>query len=121
MSGIGNFLFSTLAGIWPRPHVWRWTALGVALCVVGVIQLVAPHFLPYYGVWVVVMFLIGADVGIGRTNCFYALDEEFKGDEYDAATHSFAMGFAGVGNFVGDAIGGGLAVMTEHLATKHLK
>lgn len=120
-SGIGNAVFGLVSGIWPRRWVWRWTALGISLCLVGILQLVTTDFLPYWGVWFTVMFAIGAVVGVGRTNCIHAIKENFEGPEYDDATRSTALGFAGAGNFVGDAIGGGFAIMTERLAMTHLK
>lgn len=118
-SGVGNFLFATLAGIRPSRGVWIWTALQTLLCIVGVIQLWAP-FLTYYAFWVEVMFFIGGIVGVGRTNCFFSLSEDFRGEEYDEATRSFMVSFAGTGNFLGDGVGGCFAVLTEKLATKAL-
>ncbi|EME46964.1 hypothetical protein DOTSEDRAFT_41505 [Dothistroma septosporum NZE10] len=118
ISGVGNFVFSTVAAIWPKRNVWCWTALQMFLCVIGVIQLFVP-FLTYYTVWVLVMFVIGGCCGVARTNCTYGLQEDFK--NRDDATRAFAQSHLGTGNFVGDAVGGGFAVMVERLAIRYLK
>jgi MFS family permease len=87
---------------------------------IGLLQFVQP-FLKHYMVWVVMLFLTGACVGGGVTNTNYALSEDFRKAGVPDSVRSFAMSFAGVGNFGGDATGGALGVMVQQIATKALQ
>jgi hypothetical protein len=82
--------------------------------VIGLLQFAYP-FLRYYGVWVVMLFLTGACVGSGVTNTNYKIGEDFRRAGESDEVRSFAMSFAGIGNFGGDALGGALGVMVERL------
>jgi MFS family permease len=92
----------------------------VTILTIGVIQLFKP-FLTYYGVWIVFLFLVGACVGGGVTNTNYKIARDFQRAGEPDEVRSFAMSFAGLGNFGGDAIGGALATMVQQLALQHLK
>ncbi|TKX27205.1 CLN3-like protein [Elsinoe australis] len=118
--GAAQFIFSTLAGLRPIPIVWFWSFLEVALCVIGLVQLFKP-FLTYYAVWAIFMFLIGGCVGAGVSNTNYKIARDFRRAGADDDVCSFAMACAGLGNFGGDALGGGLGIMVERLATRYLK
>lgn len=87
--------------------------------VIGLLQFAYP-FLHYYGVWVLMLFLTGACVGGGVTNTNYKISEDFRRSGESDEVRSFAMSFAGVGNFGGDALGGALGVMVQQIATKAL-
>ncbi|KAK6957564.1 hypothetical protein Daesc_000351 [Daldinia eschscholtzii] len=117
--GSAQFLLSSLSAIYQIPLVWIWTGTEVTLLVIGIIQLFYP-FLTYYGVWIVVMFLVGGCVGGGVTNTNYKIAQDFLLAGEPDEVRSFAMSFAGLGNFGGDALGGALGVMVQQLATKHL-
>ncbi|KAI1481940.1 hypothetical protein F4774DRAFT_407379 [Daldinia eschscholtzii] len=117
--GSAQFLLSSLSAIYQIPLVWIWTGTEVTLLVIGIIQLFYP-FLTYYGIWIVVMFLVGGCVGGGVTNTNYKIAQDFLLAGEPDEVRSFAMSFAGLGNFGGDALGGALGVMVQQLATKHL-
>lgn len=117
--GTAQFLFSILASLRPIPLVWIWTGVQVTVMTIGVLQLAYP-FLTYYGVWVVVLFLTGACVGGGVTNTNYKIAEDFRRAGEHDEVRSFAMSYAGLGNFGGDALGGGLAILVEVLASRNL-
>ncbi|KAK2038821.1 hypothetical protein LZ31DRAFT_635132 [Colletotrichum somersetense] len=117
--GAAQFLFSTLSSLRPSPHIWVWTGIQVAVMAIGLIQFAYP-FLRYYGVWVFVLFMTGACVGSGVTNTNFKIGEDFRRSGESDEVRSFAMSFAGVGNFGGDALGGALGVMVQQIATKAL-
>ncbi|KAJ9150261.1 Protein BTN [Pleurostoma richardsiae] len=117
--GSAQFFFSSLAALRPIPVVWMWTGIQAALLVIGIIQLFRP-FLTFYGAWVAVMFLVGGCVGGGVTNTNYWIAEDFRRAGEPDEVRSFAMSFAGLGNFGGDAVGAALGVMVQQLATKGL-
>ncbi|KAI1802050.1 hypothetical protein F4811DRAFT_425189 [Daldinia bambusicola] len=117
--GSAQFLLSSLSAIYQIPLVWIWTGTEVTLLVIGIIQLFYP-FLTFYGVWIVVMFLVGGCVGGGVTNTNYKIAQDFLLAGEPDEVRSFAMSFAGLGNFGGDALGGALGVMVQQLATKRL-
>lgn len=112
-------MFSILSSLRPFPYVWVWSAVQIAVMTIGLLQFVRP-FLKYYAVWVVMLFLTGACVGGGVTNTSYALSEDFRRAGEADSVRSFAMSFAGVGNFGGDAAGGALGVMVQQIATRAL-
>ncbi|KAI9667572.1 MAG: hypothetical protein M1821_000388 [Bathelium mastoideum] len=118
--GTAQFVFSTLAAAKPIPLVWIWTGVQVTLLTIGLLQLAYP-FLTYYGVWIVILFLTGGCVGGGVTNTNYKIAEDFRKSGEPDEVRSFAMSFAGLGNFGGDALGGAFGVMVQQLATKYLK
>ncbi|KAK1564270.1 uncharacterized protein LY79DRAFT_136313 [Colletotrichum navitas] len=118
--GAAQFLFSTLSSLRPSPHIWVWTGIQIAVMAIGLMQFAYP-FLKYYGVWVFVLFLTGACVGSGVTNTNFKIGEDFRKTGEPDEVRSFAMSFAGVGNFGGDALGGALGVMVQQIATKALR
>lgn len=114
-----QFLFSILSALRPVPLVWIWTGTQVAVMVIGLLQLAYP-FLTYYGVWIVMLFLTGACVGGGVTNINHKISDDFRRAGEEDEVRSFAMSFAGLGNFGGDALGGAFAVLVQQVATKAL-
>lgn len=117
--GVAQFLFSLFASLRPFPVVWVWTGAQVTVLIIGLLQFVRP-FLTYYGVWVVMLFITGACVGGGVTNTNYKIAEDFRLAGEPDEVRSFAMSFAGLGNFGGDALGGAFGVLVEQVATKAL-
>ena len=118
--GVGQFLGSGVAMFWKFPLIWLFALTQLILMVVAIIQLFAP-FLTYYGVWLVVMFAVGTVVGGGVTNTNYKVADDFHGKGETEDVRSFAMSYGGLGNFGGDALGGGLAIIAQKLAVAHLK
>lgn len=117
--GTAQFLFSMLSALRPIPLVWIWTGVQITVMVIGLLQLAYP-FLTYYGVWIIMLFLTGACVGGGVTNTNHKIAEDFRRAGEDDEVRSFAMSFAGLGNFGGDALGGAFAILVEVLATRAL-
>ncbi|KUJ21138.1 uncharacterized protein LY89DRAFT_778754 [Mollisia scopiformis] len=101
------------------PFIWTWTILQLILLTIGIIQLYHP-FLTYYEVWVMVMFLVGGCVGGGFISTNYKVAEDFRKAGEPDEVRSFAMSYAGLGNFGGDALGGGLAVLLQQLVVKSI-
>ncbi|KAK2031322.1 hypothetical protein LX32DRAFT_691728 [Colletotrichum zoysiae] len=63
-------------------------------------------FLRRYGVWgVFVPFMTGACVGGGVANANFKIGQDFRRGGESGEVRNFAMIFAGVGNFDGDALG----------------
>lgn len=118
--GSAQFIFSTLSAFRPMPAIWAWSATQLFLAIVGIVQLWHP-FLTYYGVWVVWMFMVGACVGGGVTNTNYKIAEDFRVAGEPDEVRSFAMSYAGLGNFGGDALGGGLGLVMQVLASRSLR
>lgn len=102
------------------PAIWAWSLTQLFLAVVGIVQLWYP-FLTYYGLWVMWMFMVGACVGGGVTNTNYKIAEDFRRAGEPDEVRSFAMSYAGLGNFGGDALGGGLGLVMQVLASKSMK
>ncbi|KAI0502803.1 hypothetical protein F5B22DRAFT_640627 [Xylaria bambusicola] len=117
--GTAQFLFSTFSSVYHIPLIWIWTGAEISLLAIGLVQLFYP-FLTYYGVWIVVMFLVGGCVGGGVTNTNYKIARDFQRAGEPDEVRSFAMSFAGLGNFGGDAIGGALAILVQQLSTTRL-
>ena len=91
----------------------------MVIAVLGVVQLFRP-FLRYYAVWAVLMFFVGGLVGGGVTNTNYKLADDFRKKGEPEEVRSFAMSYGGLGNFGGDAIGGGIAIAAEVLSIRNL-
>ena len=119
MYGAAQFLLAGLAIFHAFPMIWMWALAQIFIIAIGIIQLFYP-FLTYYGVWLIFMFTTGGIVGGGVTNTNYKVAEDFRkrGEEDDV--RAFAMSYGGLGNFAGDLMGGGLAILVEKLATDHL-
>lgn len=118
--GSAQFIFSTLSALRPMPNIWAWSLVQLFLAVVGIIQLWHP-FLTYYGVWVLWMFMVGACVGGGVTNTNYKIAEDFRRSGEPDEVRSFAMSYAGLGNFGGDALGGALGLVIQVLASRSMR
>ena len=118
--GSAQFIFSTIAGFRPLRNVWTLAFVQLLLAGVGIIQLFHP-FLTYFGVWVAVMFLVGGCVGAGVTFTNHRIAEDFRRAGEPDEVRSFAMSYAGLGNFGGDALGGVFGIVMQTLATRSLK
>lgn len=119
MYGAAQFLLAGLAIFRAFPMIWLWALAQVVIVAVGITQLFYP-FLTYYGVWLIFMFATGGVVGGGVTNTNYKVADDFRrrGEEDDV--RAFAMSYGGLGNFAGDVLGGGLAILVQKLATEHM-
>lgn len=81
----------------------------------SIAQLFAP-FLRYYGAWIVFIFLLGGVVGAAVTNTNGKIAEDFRQKGEGEEVRAFAMSFGGLGNFGGDAVGGGVGVVVQRVA-----
>ena len=119
MYGAAQFLLAGLAIFRAFPIIWFWALAQVFVVAIGITQLFYP-FLTYYGVWLIFMFATGGVVGGGVTNTNYKVADDFRkrGEEDDV--RAFAMSYGGLGNFAGDVLGGGLAILVQKLAEAHL-
>lgn len=117
--GAAQFLLAGLAILYVLPNIWLWALTQVFIVAVGIVQLFYP-FLTNYGAWLLFMFATGGVVGGGIANTNYKVAEDFgKCGETDDV-RAFAMSYAGLGNFGGDVLGGGLAILVQKLAEQHL-
>ncbi|CAH0056975.1 unnamed protein product [Clonostachys solani] len=117
--GSAQFLFSTLV-IWkPIPNIWLWTGAEIVFTTMAIVQLWHP-FLTYFGVWFVIMFMIGGCVGGSVTNTNYKIAADFQQAGEPDEVRSFANSYAGLGNFGGDALGGALGLVFQMAIAKHL-
>lgn len=119
MYGAAQFLLAGLAIFRAFPIIWLWALAQVFVVAIGIIQIFYP-FLTYYGVWLIFMFATGGIVGGGVTNTNYKVADDFRGRGEEDDVRAFAMSYGGLGNFAGDALGGGLAILVQKLATEHL-
>lgn len=119
MYGAAQFLLAGLAIFRAFPVIWLWALAQVFVVAIGITQLFYP-FLTYYGVWLIFMFATGGVVGAGVTNTNFKVADDFRkrGEEDDV--RAFAMSYGGLGNFAGDVLGGGLAILVQKLASEHL-
>ena len=117
--GAAQFLLSGLAIFCKFPVIWFWALTQLFIVGVGIIQLFYP-FLNYYGVWLIFMFATGGIVGGGVTNTNYKVANDFKNKGESADVRAFAMSYGGLGNFGGDVLGGGLAILVQKLALEHV-
>lgn len=119
MYGAAQFLLAGLAIFRAFPVIWLWALAQVFVVSIGITELFYP-FLTYYGVWLIFMFATGGVVGGGVTNTNYKVADDFRrrGEEDDV--RAFAMSYGGLGNFAGDVLGGGLAILVQKMATEHL-
>ena len=119
MYGAAQFLLAGLAIFRSFPVIWLWALAQLFVVAIGISQLFYP-FLTYYGVWLIFMFATGGVVGGGVTNTNYKVADDFRkrGEEDDV--RAFAMSYGGLGNFAGDVLGGGLAILVQKLAAENL-
>lgn len=117
--GSAQFISSTIAGFCPLRSVWALSIAQLGLTVIGIVQLFHP-FLTYYGVWVGIMFLVGGCVGAGITFTNHKIAADFRRAGEPDEVRSFAMSYAGLGNFGGDALGGALGIVMQTMATRSL-
>jgi hypothetical protein len=85
----------------------------------AIVQLWHP-FLTYFGVWFVIMFMVGGCVGGSVTNTNYKIAADFQQAGEPDEVRSFANSYAGLGNFGGDALGGALGLVFQMAIAKHL-
>lgn len=117
--GAAQFLLAALAILYVLPNIWLWALTQVFIVAVGIIQLFYP-FLTYYGAWLLFMFATGGVVGGGIANTNYKVADDFRKRGETDDVRAFAMSYAGLGNFGGDVLGGGLAILVQKLAKQHL-
>lgn len=119
MYGAAQFLLAGLAIFRALPVIWLWALAQVFVVAIGITQLFYP-FLTYYGVWLIFMFATGGVVGGGVTNTNYKVADDFRKRGEGDDVRAFAMSYGGLGNFAGDVLGGGLAILVQKLATEHM-
>ncbi|KAL9092401.1 MAG: hypothetical protein Q9159_000909 [Coniocarpon cinnabarinum] len=117
--GAAQFLFSTCASFLKLPAIYGWAVVMLTVVAIGIVQLFEP-FLTYYGVWVMFMFVTGGVVGGSVANTNHKVADEFEKMNAGDEVRSFAMSYGGLGNFLGDTVGGVLAIVVQKLATAHL-
>lgn len=118
--GSAQFLFSVLVAVKPIPNIWIWTGTELVLTAIVLTQLWYP-FLTHFGVWFVIMFLVGGCVGGSVTNTNYKIAQDFRNAGESDEIRSFVNSYAGLGNFGGDALGGVLGLVIEVVVAKGLK
>ena len=117
--GTAQCSLSALAIFCKFPVIWFWALTQLFIVAMGIIQLFYP-FLTYYGVWLIFTFATGGIVGGGVTNTNYKVANDFKIKGETADVRAFAMSYGGLGNYGGDVLGGGLAILVQRLALDHL-
>ena len=117
--GAAQFLLAGLAILYKLPTIWLWALTQVFIVAVGIVQLFYP-FLTYYGIWLLFMFATGGVVGGGIANTNYKVADDFRKRGETDDVRAFAMSYGGLGNFGGDVLGGGLAILVQRLAEQHL-
>ena len=117
--GAAQFLLAGLAMFCKFPVIWFWALTQLFIVTMGTIQLFYP-FMTYYGVWLIFMFGTGGIVGGGVTNTNYKIASDFQLRGESSDVRAFAMSYGGLGNFGGDVLGGGLAILVQRLAIEHL-
>lgn len=117
--GAAQFLLAGLAIFHVLPNIWLWALMQVFIVAVGIVQLFYP-FLTYYGVWLLFMFATGGVNGGGIANTNYKVADDFRKRGETDDVRAFAMSYAGLGNFGGDVLGGGLAILVQKLAEQRL-
>ena len=119
MYGAAQFLVAGLAIWYQFPRIWFWALTQVVVVAIGLVQLFCP-FLTHYGVWLVFMFATGGVVGGAVANTNFRVAEDFRRRGQPDDVRAFAMSVGGLGNFAGDVLGGGLAVLVQRLAGERL-
>ncbi|KAL1967378.1 hypothetical protein VTN77DRAFT_3163 [Rasamsonia byssochlamydoides] len=117
--GTATFIFSLVSMVRAFPQIWLWATMQWVLVTIGIIQLFVP-FLNYFAVWIIFIFVIGGIVGGANTNTCYKIAEDFRRKGEPEVVRSFAMSYGVLGNFAGDAIGGGIAVLVQRVAESNL-
>ena len=117
--GAAQFLSSGFAMFYKSQVIWFWTLAQLFIVATGIIQLFYP-FLTHYSVWLVCMFATGGILGGGVANTNYKIANDFLMKGESADVRAFAMSYGGLGNFAGDVLGGGLAILVQRLALEHL-
>lgn len=117
--GVAQFLFAGLTIFRALPIIWLWALAQLIVVAIGTTQLFYP-FLTYYGVWLIFMFATGAVVGGGVSNTNYRVADDFRRRGEADDVRAFAMSYGGLGNFAGDVLGGGLAILVQKLVEEHI-
>ena len=117
--GAAQFLLAGLAILYVPHNIWPWALTQIFIVAVGIIQLFYP-FLTYYGAWLLFMSATGGVVGGGIANTSYKVADDFRKCGETDDVRAFAMSYAGLGNFCGDVLGWGLAILVQKLVEQNL-
>lgn len=102
------------------PFLWGWAILQSIAVAVGIANLFYP-FLTYFPIWLFLAFLIGGFEGAAVTNTNYKIAEDLRKSGDPEEVRAFAMSYGGLGNFLGDTVGGGVSVAIQELCQRYLQ
>jgi predicted MFS family arabinose efflux permease len=117
--GLGEIIFALVSLFKALPYLWTWATLQSIVVGIGIAQLFFP-FLTYFPIWLFLIFFIGGFEGAAVTNTNYKIAEDFRKKGKPEEVRAFAMSYSALGNFSGDAIGGGIAIAVEKLSDRYL-
>lgn len=119
-SGFGEIAFAMISLFRALPWLWAWAFLQTVVVGTSIAQLFSP-FITYFPVWLLFAFLIGGFEGAASTNTNYKIAEDFRKNGEPEEVRAFAMSYAACGNFLGDVLGGVIAVVLQRYSETHLK
>ncbi|OJD35304.1 batten s disease protein cln3 [Diplodia corticola] len=112
------FLASTFT---PSIPLWALSVGQALLLVLSLVNITHPFF-TYYGVWIMIIFLHGAFVGAAVRNTSRKIDGDFRRRGEPEAVRAWAVSYGGgLGNVVGDFLGGACAIMVQRLVFLWMK